>query len=243
MADRERLWAMNNLTQQFHDNKFPGFSMPNTIEETMHDFWNSNLPFLELPIIFNTNDSVEILKQSKEWMPVASQDFFENKSKTLGEHWFFNAHSRGWEEIRIVGCPELKKDQQYYSQIKLVPDLLPGLISQFNDNNIHFEFLSVKKLKPGGWLQPHKDYIHNNTRKFNYFWMPLNDSSDNLKIWPYGYLKHKTGRVYLFNNTGCVHSVLNRDSIERYVVLGRFDLSKTQFKFNTAEEVEKQWYS
>lgn len=233
---------MNRLTFEFHNNNFPGLKIPHTLSDTMQNFWNCDLPFLELPVVFDVDSTKKICLATSQWKRVASQDFFEERSKKMGEHWFFNQHSHGWEEIRVIGCPELKKDQQYYKGIEFSPNIIPDLLEQFQSEGMHFEFLSIKKLKPHGWLQPHKDHIHNNMQKFNYFWMPLNDSSENLKIWPHGYVKHKTGKIYLFNNTGYVHSVLNRENFDRYVLLGRFDLKKTKFGFDLTEQARDQWY-
>jgi hypothetical protein len=242
---------MNNLTKEFHKNQFPGWKPNKTFAETMFNFWNSALPFLELPIKFNTEKSLQWLDQNKDlWTRVTSQPLFEELAKKKGEQWFFDTHSDGWEEIRIkkdtweVCLPNTIENIEQLVQKNIIhSSAIPDLISQFEKNDLYFEFMSLKKLVPGGWLQPHRDHVNDNKEKFNYIWMPLNDCSDNLKIWPYGYIKHKTGFMYLFNNTVHTHSIINQDNKDRFVLLAKLDLNRSKLNFNIEEEVKKQWYS
>lgn len=242
---------MNKLTQEFHKNKFPGFINEKSFDHIMQNFWDCDLPFLELPIKFETYNTLDWLEKNKNiWVRVTSQAFFENLAKQKDEHWFYETHSHGWEEIRMkkdtyeICVPDNIDDMEKLVQKNIIyENAVPDLMRQFENKNLYFEFMSLKKLVPGGWLQPHRDHMNDKKEKFNYIWMPLNDCSFNLKIWPYGYIKHKTGHMYLFNNTAYTHSIINKDDQDRYVFLGKLDLNRSKLNFDLSKEVHNQWYA
>jgi hypothetical protein len=103
--------------------------------------------------------------------------------------------------------------------------------------------LMILALSPGGYVQPHIDPKIISVPRLSYFWIPLNNSSPSLKIWPMGYVNHQAGNIYLFNNNTWVHSVINQDQKMRYVLTGLIDTEKCSNDFYqlAVKSAKKQW--
>ena len=264
---------MNELTTQFHKAKFPEWSpklqineiIPGLnptelqINEIMENFWNcSSFPFLEVDLKMASED----FTKAEKWIE-QNQKLFKThqgtahlyeKAKKNNTDWFFTLHADGWEEIRIKGditkvsadLFDTTKIAPGYSddfKLKLYPDALTELIKKFETKGWFFDMITLKKLKPGGWIQPHRDPVQPAYKKLQNFWIPINHISASVKIWPYGIMPNKVGHLYLFNNADYMHSVYNADNSDRYVLVGMLDLTKTKIDNSYLKKcILEQWY-
>jgi len=245
---------MNELTRKFHEAEFPGWKPKKTHEEITSNFFDSELPFLEIDIGLDT-------KEAMAWIESNQQCFIghelakkkENDAKKEGRYWYYNNHSEGWEQCWKFGPPLLGQDMLCVSSNDKVkaegkktyfPDSVPGLVEKLNEQGFVFTKFHISKLLPNGWAQPHMDRFHGSFKKLYWIWIPLNDSQPSLKVYPYGYIKPKVGCLYFFSNMGYVHSIVNKDNFSRYVAIGTLDLKNCKLDFDKIKEcVKSQWFN
>jgi len=243
---------MNELTKQFHNAEFDGWKPTKSYEETIENFWDSDLPFLEIDCDLDIEKIFKEVQKIKDedWMETQTQTYQKEIHKKNGTDWFYTLHSSGWDEIRLKSYDfkNFKKIQKnshdipHQFDVVIKKNLLPKTIDELENKNYDYNFLKISRLKPSGWLHPHKDQISDFGNKLSYMWIPLNDCQKNLKIYPYGYMPCKLGCAYLLNNFDHIHSVLNKDQHDRYVILMKFNKSKIDMNV-IKNAVKQQWYS
>jgi len=245
---------MNELTRKFHEAEFPGWKPKKTYEEIINNFFNSELPFLELDIGLDTTEAMQWIESNKKHFienELTKQQ--ENDAKKEGKFWYFNKHADGWKQCWKFGSPLLGQDilcissEEKFKAKELrtfVPDAFPGLAEQLHQKGFVFKKFHVSELLPNGWAQPHMDRFHGSFKKLQWVWIPLNDAQPNLKVYPYGYIKPKVGCLYFFSNMGYVHSIINKDNFSRYVAMGTIDLELSKINFDKIKEcVKSQWFN
>ena len=69
-------------------------------------------------------------------------------------------------------------------------------------------------------------------------------SKFHIKIYPYGYVQHQTGRMYLLNNPNYVHSVVNYEPNPRYVALMTINhhALDSNLENQIFESAKQQWF-
>lgn len=247
---------MNKFTADFHSGKFPGFTLNKTYQEIIDNFWFSkDIPFIE------TDFNIDVTR-TYNWLSEHDYLFEEqytqinrlNFAKSHGYDWFTDPHSNGWGVLDILGddidvsqlvSGGVHQNQSRRQTQRRTLDVLQDLQRQLNDQNLPINRLMIFRLAPMGWLQPHMDRKVSGTPIMNNIWLPLHDFDPSLKIYPYGYVHHVTGRAYILNNSEFVHSVINLNSAPRYVALIKLDyqnVSKnTQNRFY--HSLKTQWFS
>ncbi len=245
---------MNHYTKLFHDEKFPGYQPKNPVAED--DFWNRHdLPFVEIPnVISTTKDYLDVKQRHKElFAPLDTQINREKNAEHENRRWYFTPHSQGWEQCIVVGdrnretIPLITDTDRDQPKIFFDPtphrDVLFDVRAQIDRLGMTVKRLMILALHPDGYVQPHIDPKIQQVPRLSYFWIPLNDSSPSLKIWPHGYVNHRAGNIYLFNNNTWVHSVINQDQQMRYVLTGLIDTEKCSNDFYqlAVKSAKKQW--
>lgn len=246
---------MNQYTKLFHESNFPGYQFTGENIET--NFWNRHdIPIVEIPNIISTEKSyAEIKEKHKElFAALDSQINRKQAAETQNRDWYFTPHSEGWEQCLVLGKnletisllpePENINNAVFYEPT-LHQELLVDVRKQMDALGISLKRLQVLALNPGGYVQPHQDPKKIEVPRLSYFWIPLHDSSSSLKIWPMGYVNHRAGSIYLFNNNTWVHSVVNRDQEIRYVMSGLINVDKcsNDFVHLAVKSAKAQWNS
>jgi hypothetical protein len=181
-----------------------------------------------------------------------SQRQARERARAEGRDWFHTAHSSDWQEIRLIGDTPTPVElvASPHSNSTAVVDrtvdqsALPITRGIMQSGGLVWQHLKASRLPAGGWLYPHRDRNQEHDTRLNYVWIPLHDASPNLKLYPYGYMPNRVGQMYLLNNSSHTHSVWNRDTRARTVLLGRFDLVHSQLDMTQIKKaVEQQWYS
>lgn len=249
---------MNVLTREFHCASFPGWTPNKSYETIIKNFWNSELPYLQLDFALNVREIYkEILEVDQSaWIETQSQTYARQKSIANNEHWFFNPHSSGWSSIHIEPENVNDKKEQMHKQIITNPHgplmdykrKYTGHMLSYRCLELlkspYFKKITISRLPPGGWIQPHKDQYMVKEHTLNYMWIPLNECQENLKIYPYGYMPCQVGKSYLLNNFDFIHSVINKDKHDRYVLLITLKNCEEFFsRHNIQKAVKEQWFS
>lgn len=251
MEHQESL-TMNRYTKDFHSSTFPGYKVSKTLEEILPNFWHSDqIPFIDIDLKFEHGPTHDWLIDNHHlFVESRSQLQDRLKHEQNDQTWFALSRSNGWKGIHVKGNSYQKTDivtsnEKYVAvDTPQFKDAVPEVVESFNNNNLPLKRLWVFCLEPGGWLQPHKDVVPAGSPGLTQFWMPLHDFPECLKIYPYGYLQHQVGHVYLFNNPKFVHSVINQTSENRYAAFGEIDLEllPADTKNRIVESMIKQWF-
>ena len=243
------------MVSQFHQAQFPGWRPRSSLADTMRDFWRSDIPFVALPAPHAVSDILSEVESPgpHRWTEMYSLRRAREQARAEGSDWFRTEHSSDWQEIRLIGAPLAPEESVPSLHDKHhVPDLaearsnhnLPVTRGIMQSTAMVWQHLKLSRLPPGGWIYPHRDIKAHNDLRLNYVWIPLHDASPNLKLYPHGYMPNQLGQMYLLNNSGYVHSVWNRDSHPRTVLLGRFDPFQSQLDMAQIHQaVQRQWYS
>jgi hypothetical protein len=225
---------INNFTKDFHNANFFGTGAAITVDWS--EFWtNTAIPWLELELNLNTLASYQwVLDHQHLFIENLYQKAQKQKNKDLGHDWFCKPNSDGWEALYVLGDPPVFKNLIGNSNsipLSVNPvlhhDAIPDFQLQLKALGITVTKLEILKLKVGGWIQPHMDKKYTDGQKnltLNRVWTPLHDFSQCLKVYPFGYIAHKTGNGYLLNNENFMHSVVNQDRVDRYVAIWSFDV-------------------
>ena len=233
---------MNKLTQDFHSAEFSGFKPTVSYEQVTGNFWQSSyLPFLDTGIDFEVDSSYQ-------WL-LDHQEYFEKDSRTeyfkLTSNWFQDPPAVDWYCCNIFGSNKGNDIHPDDTITNYHPDAFPDLQLQIQKFNLPVTRLAVFKLSPGGYVQPHADTRYGPYKGgINHVWLPLHDFAQSLKIYPYGYVQHQTGRMYLLNNPNYVHSVANYEPTARYVALMTIDYHNldTVLESQFFESARRQWF-
>jgi hypothetical protein len=239
-----------NVVKNFHNDVFSGWKPNFSYSEIEKDPLNSSFPFIELDFKWDVSEilnELESIENKDLWIPV------QHAGRFLKKEWYHREDEYGWHEIRIMGpCPspskERLKDLIKPWEFIVRNNGLTNTQNFFKDKGLFFTRLVAVKLLPGGYGPPHIDNgirVDGHLEKnLECFWIPINHCQDNCKTYPYGYVPHKVGSMFLFNNKEYWHSVMNRDSYPRYVLTGRIDSSRSKLDINFIKDsIKKQWYS
>jgi hypothetical protein len=224
---------INKYTKDFMSAEFPGWQVPRQQWDYDKFWYRKDIPWVEVPLNLKTDLSYHQVKsQHKElFTEVSEQQNMKLDAIKKDESWFFTHHQHGWEHCVILRtfypqqASQIKNTKYPEQQVKPVwhKHICNDLIDQLHNLGIEIQWVDVKALLPGGWIQPHRDPKSAGTSTLEYFWIPLNDCSPNIKIWPAGYVKQRTGNMYLVNNQHFLHAVVNQDPFIRYVLTGRIN--------------------
>lgn len=247
---------MNNYTQQFHHNVFPGYKPAISFDQLMLDFWHTKaIPFVELAFDFDVESTYEYARVHDHDIflnpapEVNKKLFFEQK----GWDWAYAAHHCGWKQCIVLGQSEPSRHLIATSTeaptTEFVPpvrsELFQDLQKQFVNKGLPLERLMILKLDVGGWIQPHRDTkVDPNHSTINYFWMPLQETTQGVKTYPYGYADSKVGSLYLFDQQNYVHSAINNLPIPRFVAWGKIDYQKISkdVQQQIFDATKRQWF-
>jgi hypothetical protein len=222
---------MNRYTKEYHQAAFPGFNKPTLSNETLRNFWHSTqIPFVDIDLKFDHTATYNwLLENDHFFSDVRSQLSEKVKQAKYNQEWYEITRSDGWKGIHVKGNVHKKStsiqgdESSDDVEVTKIDYAVPDLVRCFEENGLELQCLWVFRLSPGGWLQPHKDLVPPSTPGLAQFWMPLHDFPECLKIYPYGYLKHQVGHLYLFNNPNFVHSAVNQTVKNRYVAFGEIN--------------------
>jgi hypothetical protein len=246
---------MNQYTADFHAADFPGYRPTGVWSWDPETFWyRTDIPWVELPIKFDTHHSAKILEQEHHVLfdEIAEQQNRRLHNQSQGRSWFATEHQKGWQQCAILRdhypalAAQISGTQMPAEVVRprLHPEVCQDIRERMRELGIRLHWADVKALAPGGWIQPHRDPKVQGTTTMEYFWMPLNPCAANLKFWPAGYLQHRCGYIYLVNNQTWLHSVINTDSWTRYVLVGRIDRHSlnAELLHMTNCSVKQQWF-
>lgn len=244
---------MNKFTQDFFQGQFPGFSVDCNYEEIMSDFWHTKkLPFVELDFTVDTQPTYQwLLKNKQLFDKTPTQHSRELNKKEYGVDWFTDAHSQGWLELKVTGA-ELERDyivncgieMPHHHTEELANNLQIDLVNQLNKINLPVTRIKLLCLEPNGWAQPHMDRLKPGHATMNHVWLPLHNFKPSLKVYPYGTIEHKTGHLYLLNQQSFIHSVINPESMSRFVAVLTLDYENLSVDMweQIKQSVYRQWF-
>lgn len=224
----------NKLTELFMNTDFqdlPDHSMQYSIDHD--DIWKSYVPFCLIPD-FPLQELIEL----RSWLQDNDHLFHATRGEAYHNHWYTQPRSWGWSDITVIDLSEIyvhdiqgKINHAVSQGSEDVPTWFRDRCSRyFADRGVTLTGLKVKRLEPGGWINPHRDLL-NLDRPLEYFWMPLDQYRDGVKIFPYGEMRVKFGEMALFNNKTFPHAVWHRGNTARYVFSGYINSKKTDTGF------------
>lgn len=245
---------MNALTKQFFQADFPGWQPRQDFDTVWQSFWTTQeIPVVELPLDLDVAPSCAWIEQNQPRFAQAwHQRQYDQHFQSLGQAWFKQPHSQGRQDLQITGVyPERRKllDHgawaEFDHQVRdMHEDAVPDIRNQLERLGFAIYSMKIAKLDPGGYLEPHKDPLVSK-QTMTHLWIPLNQTVDNLKIWPYGLVQHRVGSVYLLNNQSFVHAIANFDQQPRYVITAKLDPAKTNPDLGNKIRVcvKQQWFN
>lgn len=216
-----RLIPPTAFTQQFFDMDFESY------QYLLDDLIDGDHPATcDLPVVPIEGFDLDALDRIYQYCrSVCSGDFKTVKSQIMYSDWCFQPRSQGWTEIVIKAQPMSMKGRDSNLDYNLEADADNHLVELcrqlFPDWWDRFFSLKIMKMAPDGWANPHRDIYVDNFRLCN-FWMPLHDFSTTLKVFPMGWLAHRLGNMYLFNQRRFPHAVKNSEQEDRIVLIGKF---------------------
>lgn len=245
---------MNQLTKEFFKAEFPGWQPRQTFDVVWQNFWtNKEIPILSLDLGIDTASSCGWIEQNQDKFAMSWPQAQSNRlDQELGHGWFKEPHSVSRQELHVVDHRKeprknLLDDQPKHGfgpKPEIHQDAVPDLRAQLQDWGFDIVSMQIAILYPGGYLEPHRDtWMHANT--MTSLWIPLNAAEYNLKIWPWGLLKHCVGSVYLLNNQSFIHAIANTTDQPRYVVVGNIDHKNTppDLMAKIKQALKQQWFS
>jgi hypothetical protein len=241
---------MNKFTNDFLQSEFSGYHPKKILAE--ENFWNNkSIPVVEMDLKLTTSDTYNWCLQNESlFYKNNTHDYAKRKQEDLGHTWFSQNHSEHWTNLRLVnGVFQREIIVQSDENTKEIESDIThnyklDLINQLENVGFKIKSFQIMKLAAGGWVQPHIDPPVIDGYRMEYFWIPLHTSEPSVKIYPYGFLKPKLGSMYFFNNCSFVHCVINQESIDRYVAIGRIyvDKTATSLKQKIFQNYLNQWY-
>ena len=245
--------TMNTLTKQFFQADFPGWQPGQDFDTVWQSFWTTKeVPIVELDLRLDVTSSCDWIEQNQQRFAQAwNTRQFTQHYQTLGQSWFKQPHSQGRQDLQITGVyPQRRKllDHAAWTEFDREErdthnDAVPDIRDQLERQGFSIYSMKIARLDPGGYLEPHKDTLVSDLT-MTHLWIPLNQTANNLKIWPYGMVQHQVGSVYLLNNQSFVHAIANFDQQPRYVITAKLDPEKTSAelvaKIRTA--LKQQWF-
>jgi hypothetical protein len=211
-------------TQQFLDLNFAPYK--NLVDDILitDDLHTTKIPMFDISLDKDILEKIYNFarKIDHKFNPAPHHTWFK-----LG--WADQPRSHNWHEITIKQAPSWLKHRVAVDEppvertAHILGDAeLEQLFDQlFAPLGQKITNLRIIKLEANGWIAPHMDVWE---REFGlcYFWIPLHEFPPCLKLFPWGWLQHKLGKMYLFNQSSYVHAVRNTTDQTRLVITGRF---------------------
>lgn len=217
---------MNTYLKQFLEADFSPWRPAKVFHGT--DIRKSELPAVEIPG-FDLDKLARVEARVREM----SETFPDIATRDLFRHWWTrDVRNQGWKELSVIIMENGMELVHDANQTVSLPerqacqdlDLKDMLLDIFSSRGLAIKNLMIFKLEPNGWIQPHVDRMLDYPG-LSYFWMPLHDFPPCLKIWPYGWLHHRLGSMYLFNHSKYVHAAVNQTNQGRYILGGRVEIN------------------
>jgi hypothetical protein len=163
-----------------------------------------------------------------------SDSFLVKSSQTNQDKWFAEKRSQVWHELQIIphdygyinhhdGSKNFSTTLADTFEDQTIKDIVKKLFHKREFPIVHAQIFRLGK---DGWIAPHMDTMTDNIG-LGYFWMPLHQFPPCIKVFPWGWLNHQVGNLYMLNNSKYVHAVKNQLLEDRLVLIGRLDISKT----------------
>jgi hypothetical protein len=215
----------HTYTQQFFDLNFAPYK--NLVENisVTDQLHTTRVPICPIDI------DKDILQKIYNYLCIIDHKFIPNPHHSRHKHdWADPARSYNWDQIVVrqrttaykLHIPTENNTFEIGNEIlgdvyleQLVDQLLAPL-------GVKFYTIKITKLGPHGWVSPHMDAVAKDLG-LGYAWIPLHEFPTCLKIFPWGWLQHQFGKMYLFNHSRYVHAVHNPVGKSRLVILCSFD--------------------
>lgn len=216
---------MNTYCQQFLEADFTPWTPARVFHS--HDIKQSELPALEIP-----GFDVEKISRLETKVRACTGSFGDNASRDLFKHWWTkDRRHQGWKELTVIpmsnGMEFAHDSQQTVARPQTPvfddPELHNLVTDVFESRGISLYNLMILKLEPHGWIQPHIDRMIDYPG-LSYFWMPLHEFPPCVKIWPWGWLPHRLGCMYLLNHSRYLHAAVNQTNMDRFILSGRIKI-------------------
>lgn len=233
---------MNIYTQTFHKAQFPGYTLAaDSIAGDQSFWWRRDIPVVDVDVGLDLRDDLAYVKQHHDDLFTEMHSSVNRRMAAEKDQrsWYHTEHAQGWEQCIVVGGSDYEErpiiagtsKTETFFEPEAHPELIQNVLQQMQDLGIAIRRLNIATLQPGGWVQPHIDPKLQEVPPLSHFWIPMNDSDPSLKIWPYGYLHHQAGHIYLHNNHHWVHSAVNFNNYVRYVMLGLIEVDLCSQEF------------
>ena len=209
----------------------------------------------ELPVVEISGFDLDKLNHIAQQVRAMTDEFLDIATRDLFRHWWTrDVRNQGWKEMSMIimeNGMELVHDSTQTTSLprrqeRQDQELKDILLDIFLSRELALKNLMIFKLEPNGWIQPHIDRMLDYPG-LSYFWMPLHDFPPCLKIWPYGWLHHRVGNMYLFNHSKYVHAAVNQTDQDRFILGGRVEVSSLPDwfveQFNTADQTHQKLWS
>jgi len=245
----------DKFTRDFFEADFPGFNPSHDWNDIEKNIWEAPLPFIELECGLDHSETYKLVEQAADhFIEMPGEQIRRTEKITIGDSWFYSSHIEGWKQLPIYGeMYTMKKIIQSGNNLDLYedfkkllwkPNIYFGkyLLPQLEKLGCAIKRLVIDSLETNGWVRPHQD--SDQGRPLTHAWIPLHNFDPCLKIWPYGFLKHKLGNIYLLANSKFPHSVINTMPYRRYVAIIKIDEENCSPSFQdfVKESAKKQWF-
>lgn len=172
---------------------------------------------LDLTLLSEIYHSAVNLKNN--FSPLSNNDIYNE--------WYHQRRAQGWKELQLkedntvavkslISNDEIQRPTRSIYNDKNLLSLCNQLLKKISNTAI-----KIQMVEAGGWIQPHRDIKVK--RGLRHLWIPLHDFPCCLKIYPFGWLQHKLGSMYLINNADYVHAVHNNTDFDRFILMVKID--------------------
>lgn len=215
---------MNGYLEDYINSDFSSYDKNHHIEIT-DSLKTTKVPCVEIPSL-----DLTLLEKIHKAVDTHSLEFRPLTSSNVYTEWYKDPNSHLWkalpltlnkfDEVRNHDGTIMKRPNNVEVEHEYLLEMCKELLK-----DVPFTQLKFHVVEPGGWIQPHCD--PKKVDAMRWLWTPLHDFPPCLKVFPFGWLQHKLGNMYLFNNARYVHAVVNNTNKPRYTLHIGIDFENT----------------
>lgn len=229
----EKINQPTAFAQQFFDTVFDSAGV--TVD-TGQDLNTSQIPAVEI-----TGFDTQLLSQLQQRCQELSFEFKKIATVDMLSAWHSDSLGSGWDQICVKNTMITFGDHELPVYEETLDKPLINILQQLLDP-VWSDIISLKinRLRPGGWVAPHQDQF-DQEHGLRYFWMPINSAVSCIKAYPWGWLQHQIGNMYLFNQSKYMHAAYNSTNQDRFVLIGRIQNSLHPYLWSWHQRKAYEW--
>jgi hypothetical protein len=213
------MFNKKKYTEDYFDMDFSKFKHLLESLNVTNDLQSTDCPVVEVNglNVIAINNLLTYCKNNFE------KHFIPVEDISVPQKWYSSQRSHGWTTVTIRDQRPTSNDSYLTKQVLHDDTALKYGQDIFGSWWNCIDKLRILCLDSSGWCFPHCDIRTDIEYGLCNFWIPLHEfPSNGFKIFPLGFLQHRVGSMYLFNQSKFPHAIRNIEIEKRYVLVGKF---------------------